>query len=159
MSASKSRPTANRAASDVTNHGDIGTLHQETKCSRCKESARLCDLHGCPYCHHELNEQKPWIDPCQTCVQLRDHAFWSAVDETPGWRCEYDGCVHCSACSKCSKTGEVCRDCELCIACEDDGMRSSPCEYTIWSKARRREVEYFQHTLYDPITGRWGRLA
>lgn len=115
-----------------------------------------CDVHGCPFCQWAPFEQNPWIDPCATCAQLREAAFRATVALNPLWQCELEDCLHCTTCNKCAKTGEVCRECGLCLEHQDDdGL--SPCEEAVWSKARRREVEYFRHTLLNPDTGRWRR--
>lgn len=112
-----------------------------------------CELHGCPQCQNEL-EQKPWIDPCETCKMYRDQMRAAFVALNPAIQCELECGVHCDRCNACMKTGRVCRICKRCVDCEDE---YGACSQIRWDRVVRREVWYPVHTLWDPVTQRWRR--
>lgn len=113
-----------------------------------------CDVHGCPYCQDEL-EQKPWIDPCATCEQLRAETFAATLDLNPAWKCELSDCLHCEddGCGLCMNSGRVCRWCLRCPEHEEE--TGAQCERERWSQLHLDQVTYFVHSYYDPATGRW----
>lgn len=118
------------------------------------DQAPDCDEHGCPFCQ-DGREQIPWITPCSSCEQQRHASHRAFLALNPAVVCELEDCLHCAACDACSKTGQVCRNCEHCVACEEEAMLS-PCELYRWDRVTRTQRAYFQHSLRDPITGRWG---
>ncbi|GEP40122.1 hypothetical protein NPS01_37850 [Nocardioides psychrotolerans] len=111
-----------------------------------------CDVHGCPFCR-DLAEQLPWIDPCQTCVQLRDASTQAFIAANPPLACELANCLHCRTCGACSESGKVCGVCGLCSHHNDEAD-----ECVTWREnGAGGDVPVFAHTYLDPRSRRWFR--
>jgi hypothetical protein len=130
-------------------------------------------LHGCPDCstaafayvdpepaahlgdEHLEHLVALYVDEagCQICTEILVRDAWARY---PGWECEVTCLVqHCEVCGLCGRSGRVCRECGVCIEHEEQG--GARCWTTVWSRARRCEVEVYVHQLWDPATGRWKR--
>lgn len=137
----------------VSPDASIRFLDRRSDCRH--DVAPECDLHGCAYCQ-EQRENRPWIDPCLTCVQAREAAYQEFLALNPAVACERAGHLHCTTCGRCGIcSGGVCRVCFTCAAHQEDTDENWPCEYTRWDRFMRRETTFYAHEMFDPATGRW----
>ena len=173
--ARESRPVgSNRTASAIPTPIKI---KPDTTGSGCRSQGhRLpsCPIHGDP---QAAVDSFPYVDPaaslplsdlqsiehlvdayadefsCVICSEILVHDYWA---QYPGAECEATCTVqHCTVCGLCGRSGLVCRECGVCVSDEEQGATLT-CWSTRWSRARRREVEFYSHDLWNPLTGRWG---
>lgn len=173
-------PPAGNQGADVSTAIQTATSLPQRLCGVADHgSSPACPLHGCPDCSVvELEYVDPldynppaglpvalweslgdlaenYLDEdfgCLICTEILTRRGWAVF---PGWKCEMT-CTnaHCGVCGLCGKSGRVCRICDLCVEHQGEGG-TADCTRTRWSRSRRREVEFYEHELWNPSTGLW----